>query len=142
MFPFGWEFNISIDFVSDIRAYANYGGDYHSDHSFEVNPPAYTMLRMVRTPDFGGDTIFTSQTALFDKLSPTFQKLFEGLHGVHSSEVGLTFCCFLRDLFFCLRIFLARLCKLDQQGHCSIPWASPPRASLGKFSLRDSLRQD
>jgi len=44
------------------------------------------MLRMVKTPDFGGDTIFTSQTALFDKLSPTFQKLFEGLHGVHSSE--------------------------------------------------------
>jgi hypothetical protein len=27
--------------------------------------------------------------ALFDKLSPTFQKTFEGLHAVHSSEV----CC-------------------------------------------------
>lgn len=44
------------------------------------------MLRMVKTPEYGGDTIFTSQTALFDKLSPTFQKMFEGLHGVHSSE--------------------------------------------------------
>lgn len=63
-------------------------GEYHADHSFETNPPAYTMLRMLKTPEFGGDTQFTSQTALFDKLSPTFQKLFEGLHGVHSSEVS------------------------------------------------------
>jgi len=71
---------------NDIRAYGDMAGEYHSDHSHEANPPAYTMLRMVRTPEFGGDTIFTSQTALFDKLSPTFQKLFEGVHGVHSSE--------------------------------------------------------
>jgi len=45
------------------------------------------MLRMIRTPESGGDTIFTSQTALYDKLSPTFRRLFDGLHGVHSSEV-------------------------------------------------------
>lgn len=73
---------------SDIRAYSNYGADYHSDHSFEINPPAYTMLRLVRTPESGGDTIFTSQTALYDKLSPSFQQLFDSLHAVHSSEVS------------------------------------------------------
>lgn len=90
---------------SDIRQYGRTGsGEYHSDHSFEINPPAYTLLRVVRTPEFGmlckflliflsnllpgGDTIFTSQTALYDKLSPTFQKTFEGLHAVHSSDVG------------------------------------------------------
>lgn len=73
---------------SDIREYASYGADYHADHSFEINPPAYTMLNMLNTPDFGGDTIFTSQTALYDKLSPTFQELFDGLHAVHSSEAG------------------------------------------------------
>ncbi|KAJ5449837.1 uncharacterized protein N7458_006286 [Penicillium daleae] len=71
----------------DIRQYGRTGsGEYHSDHSFEINPPAYTLLRVVRTPEFGGDTIFTSQTALYDKLSPTFQKTFEGLHAVHSSD--------------------------------------------------------
>lgn len=73
---------------SDIRSFANYGGDFHSDHSFEANPPSYTILRLVRTPETGGDTIFTSQTALYDKLSPSFQTLFEGLKGVHSSEHG------------------------------------------------------
>lgn len=46
------------------------------------------MLRLVRTPETGGDTIFTSQTALYDKLSPHFQRLFDGLEGVHSSEHG------------------------------------------------------
>ncbi|OKL56313.1 hypothetical protein UA08_08429 [Talaromyces atroroseus] len=73
----------------DIRSFQNASGafaEYHSDHSFEINPPSYTMLRMVKSPEYGGDTIFTSQTALFDKLSPTFQKTFEGLHAVHSSE--------------------------------------------------------
>ncbi|OAG38361.1 hypothetical protein AYO21_07481 [Fonsecaea monophora] len=71
---------------SDIRAYSNFGGEYHSDHSQEANPPAYTMLRLIRTPETGGDTIFTSQTALYDKLSPTYQKYLDGLHAVHSSE--------------------------------------------------------
>jgi len=71
---------------SDIRKYGDFGGEYHCDHSFEANPPAYTMLRMIRTPEAGGDTIFTSQTGLYDKLSPTFQKTFDGLHAIHSSE--------------------------------------------------------
>lgn len=43
---------------------------------------------MVRTPESGGDTIFTSQTALYDKLSPKYQQYLDGLHGVHSSEVS------------------------------------------------------
>ncbi|KAF2797113.1 putative alpha-ketoglutarate-dependent sulfonate dioxygenase [Melanomma pulvis-pyrius CBS 109.77] len=70
----------------DIRSFANYGADFHSDHSFESNPPAYTMLRLIRTPEAGGDTIWTSQTALYDKLSPLFQELLGHLKGVHTSE--------------------------------------------------------
>ncbi|KAF2649798.1 TauD-domain-containing protein [Lophiostoma macrostomum CBS 122681] len=72
----------------DIRAFANYGSDFHSDHSFEANPPAYTILRLIRVPETGGDTIWTSQTALYDKLSPHFQDLFDKLQGVHTSEHG------------------------------------------------------
>lgn len=78
------------DKVSDGRDFANFGGEFHADHSFEVNPPSYTMLRLVRTPKSGGDTIWTSQTALFDKLSLPLQRLVEGLHAVHSSEVCIT----------------------------------------------------
>ncbi|KAI9685341.1 MAG: hypothetical protein M1820_010812 [Bogoriella megaspora] len=41
---------------------------------------------MIKTPPAGGDTAFASQPALFDRLSPVFQKTFEGLHGIHSSD--------------------------------------------------------
>jgi len=75
--------------TSNIRAHGNGSGEFHSDHSFELNPPAYTMLRMVKTPSSGGDTIFTSQTALYDKLSSTFQKMFESLHAIHTSDVRI-----------------------------------------------------
>lgn len=75
-------------FARNIRAHGYFGQEYHGDHSYEVNPPSYTLLRMIKTPSSGGDTIFSSQTALFDKLSPTFQKTFEGLHAIHSSDVS------------------------------------------------------
>ena len=62
---------------------------------------------MDKTPPTGGDTIFTSQVALFDKLSTTYQKLLEGLHGVHSSEVRallwLSLFSFFAELIKCLR---------------------------------------
>ncbi|KAL5353422.1 hypothetical protein ACLOAV_001458 [Pseudogymnoascus australis] len=72
----------------NIRAHKHFGSEFHSDHSYELNPPSYTLLRMVKTPSSGGDTIFTSQAALFDKLSPTLQKTFEGLHAIHTSDVS------------------------------------------------------
>ena len=71
---------------SNIRTHGHFGTEYHGDHSYELNPPSYTLLRMIKTPPTGGDTIFTSQTALFDKLSTIFQKTFEGLHAIHSSD--------------------------------------------------------
>ncbi|UKZ72718.1 hypothetical protein TrVFT333_000352 [Trichoderma virens FT-333] len=70
----------------NIRAHGNYTAEWHGDHTFEVNPPSYTLLRLAKTPPSGGDTIFTSQTGLFDKLSPAFQRAIEGLHAIHSSD--------------------------------------------------------
>lgn len=76
-------------YSSDVRAFESYGADYHADHSFEVNPPSYTILRFVRHPPTGGDTLFTSQAKLFDALSPAFQQALSGLTAIHSSEVSL-----------------------------------------------------
>ncbi|PTB69432.1 putative alpha-ketoglutarate-dependent sulfonate dioxygenase [Trichoderma citrinoviride] len=72
----------------NIRGHGNFSSEWHGDHSFELNPPSYTLLRMVKTSPSGGDTIFTSQTGLYDALSPAFQRAIEGLHGVHSSDVS------------------------------------------------------
>jgi sulfonate dioxygenase len=82
----------------NVRAHGHFGAEFHGDHSFEVNPPSYTLLRMVKTPPTGGDTVFTSQVGLYDKLSPVFQRTFEGLHAVHSSDVR---CSCLRILDAC-----------------------------------------
>ena len=79
-------------FRRNIRQHNHFGAEYHADHSFEINPPSYTLLRMVKTPPNGGDTIFTSQTALFDKLSAPFQKALEGLHAAHSADVSRRSC--------------------------------------------------
>lgn len=60
---------------------------WHADTSFEVNPPSYSLLRMEEHPDVGGDTAWVSQYGLYDALSPTYQKLFEHLHAVHTSRL-------------------------------------------------------
>ncbi|KAF2733236.1 alpha-ketoglutarate-dependent sulfonate dioxygenase [Polyplosphaeria fusca] len=60
---------------------------WHADTSFEINPPSYSMLRMEEHPEVGGDTAWVSQYGLFDALSPTYQKLFENLHAVHTSRL-------------------------------------------------------
>ena len=58
---------------SDIRSFQNASGafaEYHSDHSFEINPPSYTMLRMVRTPEYGAHvtSIFFTNVYVYDVL--------------------------------------------------------------------------
>ncbi|PSN62990.1 alpha-ketoglutarate-dependent sulfonate dioxygenase [Corynespora cassiicola Philippines] len=60
---------------------------WHADTSFEVNPPSYSLLRMEEHPPVGGDTAWVSQYGLYDALSPTYQRLFESLHAVHTSRL-------------------------------------------------------
>ncbi|OBT83513.1 hypothetical protein VE02_07381 [Pseudogymnoascus sp. 03VT05] len=61
--------------------------DFHSDTSFEINPPSYSLLRMEEHPAVGGDTAWVSGYGLYDELSPHMQKLLEGLHAVHTSRL-------------------------------------------------------
>ncbi|KAH8646948.1 alpha-ketoglutarate-dependent sulfonate dioxygenase [Tricladium varicosporioides] len=61
--------------------------DFHSDTSFEINPPSYSMLRMEEHPEVGGDTAWVSQYGTYDELSPQIQKLLESLHCVHTSRL-------------------------------------------------------
>lgn len=59
--------------------------DWHSDVSYELQPPGTTFFAVLEGPDAGGDTVFADTLEAYKRLSPEFQKRLEGLHALHSS---------------------------------------------------------
>jgi taurine dioxygenase len=57
---------------------------WHSDVTFEREPPLGSILRAVEVPEAGGDTIWASTTAAYDALSAPMQRALEGLRAMHS----------------------------------------------------------
>jgi alpha-ketoglutarate-dependent taurine dioxygenase len=52
--------------------------------SFERIPSDYAILKIVEPPnDAGGDTLWASGYEAYDRLSPAWQKLAEGLTATH-----------------------------------------------------------
>ncbi|KAL4950730.1 hypothetical protein BDW69DRAFT_187090 [Aspergillus filifer] len=59
---------------------------YHSDVSYEHQPPGVTLLSLLSVPSTGGDTGWISQVAAYERLSAPIQKLVEGLRAEHSGS--------------------------------------------------------
>jgi sulfonate dioxygenase len=57
---------------------------WHSDVSYEQQPPGTTFLYVLDKPETGGDTLFANTAEAYKRLSPTFQKLLHGLKARHS----------------------------------------------------------
>jgi taurine dioxygenase len=57
---------------------------WHSDVTFEREPPLGSILRAVAVPDAGGDTMWASMTAAYDALSEPMKQVLGGLRAVHS----------------------------------------------------------
>jgi alpha-ketoglutarate-dependent taurine dioxygenase len=51
----------------------------------EFQPPGITHLHLDALPSIGGDTYWASGYSAFDKLSPSFRKLIEGLQANYRS---------------------------------------------------------
>lgn len=75
---------------------------WHSDVSYEMQPPSTTALKVITGPPYGGDTLWSSGSviryelhpvltavpcryALYSSFSPQFQKYLESLYAVHSA---------------------------------------------------------
>lgn len=59
---------------------------WHSDVSYELQPPGTTFFFILDQPEIGGgDTLFLSQVEAYKRLSPEFQKRLEGLRALHTA---------------------------------------------------------
>ncbi|KAH6618969.1 hypothetical protein C7974DRAFT_401224 [Boeremia exigua] len=58
---------------------------WHSDVTYEKQPPGTTFLYLLDGPAAGGDTLFANQAAAYQRLSPEFRKRLHGLKVVHSA---------------------------------------------------------
>lgn len=58
---------------------------FHTDVSYELQPPSYTFFTVLEGPESGGDTLFSDSIEAFNRLSPNLQEYLSGLHVVHSS---------------------------------------------------------
>ena len=62
-------------------------GEYwHSDVSCDEVPPMGSILYLHTVPPCGGDTLFASQYAAYDALSPRMKVYLEGLTATHSGD--------------------------------------------------------
>ncbi len=61
------------------------GQVWHSDMSFTLAPAMGSILRSIKVPSVGGDTMFSNMTLAYEKLSKGMQNLINDLHGVHTS---------------------------------------------------------
>lgn len=57
---------------------------WHSDVTYEQQPPGLTIMYILETPETGGDTLFTDQVEAYRRLSPIFQERLHGLRALHS----------------------------------------------------------
>ena len=66
----------------------NFGGIWHSDTTYQDEPPKGTMLYAIEVPEFGGDTEFSNQYLAYENLSEKMKLFLEKQKAVNISGKG------------------------------------------------------
>jgi taurine dioxygenase len=69
--------------IVDDEDHPPFQDQYHTDVSWDPEPPTFGCLRMIQRPERGGDTIFSSMYAAYDALSEPMKQCLEGLVAWH-----------------------------------------------------------
>ena len=64
-----------------------FGGGWHSDWSFQENPPAATFLLSKIIPPIGGDTLFANTQIAYEDLDAEMKSKIDKLKVVHSAKL-------------------------------------------------------
>jgi taurine dioxygenase len=72
-----------ISVISTDNQLAYTSDRWHSDVTWATEPPRYSVLHMQQMPAIGGDTMWLSQCAAYDTLSPSMQTFLESLTAHH-----------------------------------------------------------
>jgi taurine dioxygenase len=73
----------AISLIDDTADRPPAGFDWHTDLSWTVEPPALGFLSAVTIPPCGGDTLWASGRAIYERLDPARQRLCRALRVVH-----------------------------------------------------------
>jgi taurine dioxygenase len=64
-----------------------FADNWHTDWSFQENPPAGTCLFGKVIPNQGGDTLFANQHLALEKMPSSLRKKLEGKNAIHSALI-------------------------------------------------------
>lgn len=65
----------------------NFGGEWHTDMSFDERPPVATMLYAHEVPSRGGDTLLANLYRAYETLSDPMKRIVDQLNGVYSGDL-------------------------------------------------------
>lgn len=64
----------------------NFGGAWHSDFSFQPEPPSFTLLFAIDIPPYGGDTLWSSMTAAWKQIGADRRAELSAITAVHTAR--------------------------------------------------------
>jgi taurine dioxygenase len=79
----------TISVIDDTADRPPAGFDWHTDLSWTVEPPELGFLSAIVVPPHGGDTLWASGRAMYERLDPTTQRLCRALRVVHLPDDAL-----------------------------------------------------
>ncbi len=76
-----------IDIIKEASSVTNFGGLWHTDTSYLLQPPKATVLYAVEVPAVGGDTLFADARAAYDDLPAELRDELADARGVFSPSL-------------------------------------------------------